>query len=482
LLVAHGSKLAAPTMLQFLGHLHPLVVHLPIGILLLACLFLWQSRKDKYAHLQPAINTILLLGMISAIAACITGYMLSQTGDYDEDAVDLHQWMGISVAVISIITFYCRRKIALQKWQLPLSLLLVIMIFITGHLGGSLTHGSDYLTQPLQNMFESDTAATINRKPVLDVQEAFVYTDIIQPIFQSKCYSCHGRTKQKGKLRLDDSVMMLKGGKDGVVIVPNKSGESELIKRIMLPREDEHHMAPREKPQLTGQEIALLKWWVDNGADFSKKVNQLPQPEKIKPFLVSLQNSNEEKRANTDVPSSPVEKADESAINKLKDLGIIVLPVAQNNNYLSVNFITGKDMHDSVINLLPALKKQLVWLKLSNTRINDSALSVISQCAHLTRLQLDNTNISDSGLHFLQSLDQLQSLNLVGTKVTATGILQLKNLKHLQSLYLYQTSINKADWRTLKQAFPKTLLDSGGYNVPLFTDDTVIVKPPPIKK
>jgi uncharacterized membrane protein len=469
-------------MLQFLGHLHPVVVHLPIGILLLACLFLWQSRKDKYAHLQPAINIILLLGMVSAIAACITGYLLSQTGDYDQDAVDLHQWMGISVAIVSIITFYCRRKISLQKWQLPLTFLLFILIFITGHLGGSLTHGSDYLTQPLQNMFESDTTATIKRKPIVDVQEAFVYNDIAKPIFQSKCYSCHGKAKQKGKLRLDDSVMMMKGGKDGVVIVPNKSGGSELIKRIMLPRENEHHMAPKEKPQLTEQEITLLKWWVDNGADFSKKVKQLPQPEKIKPLLVSLQNNNEERKANADVPSAPVEKADESAINKLKDLGIIVLPVAQNNNYLSVSFITAKDIRDSAVNLLPPLKKQLIWLKLSKTQITDSALSVVSQCTHLTRLLLDNTNISDSGLHYLQSLDQLQSLNLVGTKVTATGILQLKNLKHLQSLYLYQTSVNKADWKALKQGFPKTLLDSGGYNVPLFTDDTVIVKPPPIKK
>src|ERR1700685_4683932 len=101
-------------MLQFLGHLHPLLVHLPIGILLLACLFLWQSRKDKYAHLKPVIILILFLGMISAIFSCISGYLLSRTGDYDENAVLLHQWMGISVATLSMITFYCRRRISLN--------------------------------------------------------------------------------------------------------------------------------------------------------------------------------------------------------------------------------------------------------------------------------------------------------------------------------------------------------------------------------
>jgi uncharacterized membrane protein/mono/diheme cytochrome c family protein len=469
-------------MLQFLGHLHPVLVHLPIGILLLACLFLWQSRKDRYAHLQPAINIILLLGMISAIAACITGYILSQTGDYDEDAVGLHQLMGISVAVVSAITYFFHRKTSLQKWQLPLTFLLFILIFITGHLGGSLTHGSDYLTQPLQDIFTTDTVASIKRKPIANVQEALIYNDIVRPIFQSKCYSCHGKTKQKGKLRLDDSVMMMKGGKDGVVIIPNKSNESELIKRITLPREDEHHMAPKEKPQLTEQEISLVKWWVDNGTSFSKKVKEIPQPEKIKPILLSLQNNNQERKAPSDVPSADVEKADEASIQKLKDKGVVIIPVAQNNNYISANFITGKSIGDSAINLLLSLKKQLVWLKLSNTLINDSALLIISQCTNLTRLQLDNTNITDKGLGYLKDLKQLQLLNLVGTKVTVPGITQLKDLKNLHSLYLYQTNINKSDWNTLKQTFPKVLLDSGGYNVPLFSDDTVIVKPPTTKK
>ena len=470
-------------MLQFFGHLHPVLVHLPIGILLLACLFLWQSRKDKYAHLQPAINIILLIGMISAIASCITGYILFQTGDYDEDAVSLHQWMGIGVAAVSVITFYCRRRIALQKWQLPLSLLLVILIFITGHLGGSITHGSDYLTQPLQNMFESDTIAIIKRKPIPNVQEAFIYSDVIGPIFQSKCYSCHGSAKQKGKLRLDKPEFILKGGKDGAVLVANKPDKSELIKRISLPREDEHHMAPKEKPQLTEQEISLLKWWVDNGADFNKKVKEIQQPEKIKSVLTALQNSSQVRKINTDVPSIPVEKADESAIEKLKDFGIVTLPVAQNNNYLSATLITDSNARDlAAIALLPTVKKQLIWLKLSNAQINDSALSVIAQCTSLTRLQLDHTNVTDKELTNLKELKQLQSLNLVGTKITASGIIQLKELKNLQYLYLYQTNINNTDWNLVKQSFPKTMLDSGKYNIPFSPDDTVISKAPPIKK
>jgi uncharacterized membrane protein len=469
-------------MLQLLGRLHPVLVHLPIGVLLLACLFLWQSRKDKFAHLQPAINFILLLGMISAILSCITGYILSQTGDYDEDAVNLHQWMGISVAVISIVIYYFRRKNSLHKWQLPLAWLLVALIFITGHLGGSLTHGSDYLTKPIENIFSNDSVMTFKRKPISDVQEAFVYSDIIKPIFQEKCYSCHSSIRQKGKLRLDDSVTIMKGGKDGSVIVSGKSNESELIKRIMLPREDEHHMAPKEKPQLTESEISLLRWWIDNDVSFSEKVRQIPQAEKIKSSLLSLQNDNEEKKPNDDVPQKPVEKADENALQKLRDKGIIVEPVAQNNNYLFANFVTASNISDKEISLLLPIKKQLIWLNLNNTKITDSALSVLAQCDDLIKLQLAHTNITDKGIGHLKELKQLHLLNIVGTKITMGGITQLKELKNLQSLYLFQTNIDKNDWAEIKKMFPKTIIDSGGYNVPLLPQDTAIVKPPAARK
>jgi uncharacterized membrane protein/mono/diheme cytochrome c family protein len=468
-------------MLQFLGHLHPVIVHLPIGILLLACLFLWQSRKDKFANLQPAINVTLLLGAISAVAACITGYTLFQTGDYDEQIAGWHQWMGISVAVVSIVTYYFHKKVSLRKWQLPMTFLLFVLIFVTGHLGGSLTHGSDYLTQPLQDLLKGDSVTVFKRKPIANVQEAAVYNDVIQPIFQGKCYSCHGKNKQKGKLRLDDSAMIVKGGKDGAVIVSGKSGVSELIKRIQLPQEDDHHMAPKEKSQLTEQEIVLLKWWVDQGASFSKKVKQIDQPEKIKSALLALQNASVERKPDLDVPQSPTEKADPAVIQKLKDSGVVVVPVSLNDNYLSANFVTA-GVSDKNITSLLLLKNQLIWLKLSNKPVKDSAVSVLAQCTKLTKLELDHTDVTDKGLAFLKELKQLRSLNLVGTKITTAGLMQLRDLKNLQSLFLFQTKIDGGDWAEIRKTFPKTSIDSGGYQVPLLPEDTVIVKPPPIKQ
>jgi hypothetical protein len=412
--------------------------------------------------------------MICAILSALTGYLLSFSGDYDEGLVITHQWFGISVAAVSIAMFYFHSKAASFKIQVSISILLFMLIVITGHLGGSLTHGSDYLTKSWS--LTSDTVA--QRKPIPNVQEAMVYSDVIQPILQTRCYSCHGKNKQKGKLRMDDSLRLMKGGKDGPVIIPGNAEKSEMAKRLSLPREDDDHMPPKEKPQPTEQEIALIHWWIKSGASFDKKVKQLDQPEELKPALLALQNVQEKKIIVPDIPAKPVVKANDEAIKKLKDIGAVVEPVAQNTNYISANFVTVTKPGDKEVQLLLPLKEQLIELKLGGASITDSALLVISQFKNLMRLQLDHTKITDKGLANLKVLENLRYLNLVGTAVTEKGVLQLKDLKNLRSIYLYQTGVKKSEWRDLKKAFPKTLIDSGGYTVPFLPTDTIEVKPP----
>jgi len=459
---------------ELIGHLHPTLVHLPIGILLLASLFQLLALKPKYAALHAATNIALFWGMISAIVSCISGYLLSLSGDYDEALVDTHKWFAITTASLSLIAYLFNRwENEYAKWVI---LLMIPLIIITGHLGGSLTHGSDYLTRGFS---EKDSVTEKEIKPIADVQEANVYADIVQPIFERKCYSCHNKNKKKGKLRLDEPAFILKGGKDGEVIKPGNAEESDMMKRLLLPRNDEDHMPPKEKPQLKDNEIALIHWWIATGATFDKKTKDLEQPEKIKPVLLALQK--EEKKVLPDLPQTPVEQADEKAIQKLKDRGIIVFPVARNSNYLKVNFITVDSITSNDISLLLGIKKQLVWLNLGYKKIHDSLLVPIAQLTNLTRLQLDNTPITDKGLVPFQSLVNLQYLNLVGTKVTAQGMLQLKSLPKLQAIYLYKTFISSSDWPLLKSNFPKVTLDTGGYQVPFLETDTMIVKPP-VKK
>lgn len=463
------------TITEFIGRFHVLLVHLPIGFLLIGLLLQWLSSKEKYNISKPVIEVTILFGMIAAIFSCITGYLLSLNGDYDESLVGWHMWMGISVASISFL-LYVRIKYGQKDVLYKIfSIALLLAIIITGHLGGSLTHGADYLTAALS---DSTDSVVIPKKKIADIQEANVYGDVIQPMFQTKCYSCHGAKKQKNNLRLDDPQWILKGGKHGPVLNVNPE-ESKLLKRLLLPLDDDDHMPPRQKPQFNEQEIALIHWWIGQGADFTKKVKDLKQPELIKPYLLALQSDHaEEKKAIPIIPAEPVEKANEKALQPLKDKGAIIIPVSQNSNYLMANFVSAINITDADIKLLLSVKKQLAWVKLNNAPIDDSALSALGQCTNITLLQLNHTLITDKGLGFLKNLNKLQLISLVGTKVTAKGVIELQSIKGLQSIYLYQTGVNKNDWTALKKAFPKTEIDSGGYVVPLLQTDTEIVKKP----
>jgi len=96
-------------------------------------------------------------------------------------------------------------------------------------------------------------------------------------------------------------------------------------------------------------------------------------------------------------------------------------------------------------------------------------------------LYLERTNITNVGIKQLKDLSHLQYINLVGTKITYKGLEQLKGLKKLQQVYLYQTSVTGNDLAALREIFPKVLIDTGGYMVPMLQTDTMLVKPPKVK-
>src|SRR3954471_8032242 len=85
-----------------IGRLHPALVHLPIGILLIACILQLIAVKRNAIDWTPMIRIVVFAGMLSAIGSAISGFLLSRLDDYDETLVSWHQWMGISLAIVSI--------------------------------------------------------------------------------------------------------------------------------------------------------------------------------------------------------------------------------------------------------------------------------------------------------------------------------------------------------------------------------------------
>ncbi len=175
-------------MIELIGHFHPLLVHLPIGILLIGLLLQWLSGKSGYAGIQPAIKAIFLVGTIAALCSCITGYMLSISDDYDQSMINWHMWFAIGVLLLSAILYTKEVNPNVQVNKTVLSLSLLVMIMITGHLGGSLTHGSDYISKPLARLYSSDSNAVTTIKPLPNVQEAIAYNDVIRPILRYTGY------------------------------------------------------------------------------------------------------------------------------------------------------------------------------------------------------------------------------------------------------------------------------------------------------
>lgn len=472
--------------LLFFGRMHPLIVHLPIGILLMAVLFEIASRFYKIEELQKAISFTLFCGFLSAILACGVGYLLKLGGGYDEELLTEHQNQGIAVAVLSLLAWWLKSsdvkpsQSLLKKAYLPVLGLTTLLLFVAGHHGGALTHGEDFLSQPLMSALGMADEQTIaKRKPIANVEEALVFQDVVQPILNEKCIQCHNAKKQKGDLRLDSQAAIEKGGENGAIILANKPDESKLYEYLTRPEGDDKHMPPKGKPQPTENDITLIHWWIQNGAAFDKKVAQLPKDDKIKPVLIALATGSSGEMSSlqiSDIPAEKIAEADKNAIEALRKFNVLVMPVSNDQNYLMVNCVNASSFSDKEAMQLATLSKQLVWLKMGNTQISDNALKEIGKLETLTRLSLEHTNISDIGLANLKGLKNLQYLNLFGTKVTDKGLEALKALKSLRSVYLYQTQVTPAAAEALKKALPNTQIDIGGYMTQSLPTDTTVYK------
>ena len=92
----------------------------------------------------------------------------------------------------------------------------------------------------------------------------------VRPLFEQHCYECHGTKKQEAGLRLDQRAAALQGGELGHDIVPGNSGESLLVKALEGTAADVSRM-PEEREPLSGEQITLVKRWIDQGANWPEE-------------------------------------------------------------------------------------------------------------------------------------------------------------------------------------------------------------------
>lgn len=267
----------------FLGHFHPLLVHLPIGALILLGFLEVLAGLSRWK--RAAENSVFIIGF-AAVSACLSsalGWMLAQSGDYEANLLNPHRLLGIAVSTTSVATLLLRHCEWLRAYRAGLAVTLILLA-IASHLGGSITHGRDFLTGFSRNglRIKVDAPAkepTPSTGQTSGVQHS-VFTAVIQPILLERCSACHGPQKHRGNLRLDSFEALQRGGRNGVVVKLGQAKESSLVKRILVPLNEEGHMPPDTSPQATPQEIAILSWWVDAGMPIDRTLDDLkPAPE-----------------------------------------------------------------------------------------------------------------------------------------------------------------------------------------------------------
>lgn len=453
-----------PALAFFLGRLHPSVVHFPIGFLALAGIIEIISRRRGFEKLGAAMPVVLGLGAVSAVLTVLAGYLLATSGGYGGATVEWHKRLGIGVAAVSVLTFAswyvrnARPEPAVQRAYTGLLTLTVGMLAIVGHLGGILTHGAGYLTEympePIRYAFALIPGAGEPEQSFVRPDEAVVYRDIIHPILETRCASCHGPDKQKGDLRLDSPEAIQEGGESGPVLVAGRASGSEIIRRIWLPADHEDVMPPKGRQPITVSEAELLRWWIDEGASFDQTLADVEFTPAVRSAVEAVVGPlNEGMPAILAVEVAP---ADPAAIEQVKALGISIAPLSENTAFLQVHATNvASTFGDEQVRALLPLAQQITWLDLSDTQISDSALAVLAGFPNLSELHLHRTDISDAGLKHLSGLAHLEYLNLYGTAVTDAGLEHLKNLEELRSLYLWQTAVTDAGLERLKSTLPR---------------------------
>ncbi|MEQ9377974.1 MAG: DUF1553 domain-containing protein [Imperialibacter sp.] len=267
---------------QLLGRLHPVAVHFPIGLLIVALFLEALTLNGKRDGLREGINWMVYLGAASAVLAAGLGWFLRTFDDYTGELVQLHQNLGIATAVLSIIAAFLLQKTNAGK--LPnffayrsLLVLSVISLTITGHLGASLTHGEDFLSSVLPgNSNPYDDSRGVALLAQLNPLDSLSETELddlnleVRAIFAHNCYQCHSENKQKGELVLENKRGVFQGGKSGKVIVAGHPKDSELYRRISLSSNDDDVM-PKKGKVLKKNEVALIKLWIEKGAHWSDR-------------------------------------------------------------------------------------------------------------------------------------------------------------------------------------------------------------------
>ena len=267
---------------KLFGRFHPMAVHFPVALLLFAAIV--EVLQWKRREISETTTWLVVGGAVSAVAVAAMGW--ANGDEHTDGGLDLvlHRWLGVGTAIsASVLAAVVLRLRTADFGSGPrrnfrIGLFAVALaVGATGHFGGNLTHGPDYVPsafpQWLKNLMPKSDGAlpTPEGTPAVDpaaLTGPVDFTRDIEPIFKKSCYECHNDKEQKGKLRMDSRELLLKGGENGPGFEAGNGDKSAIIQRIRGEGDDPR--MPKKKPPLNADQTAVIKRWIDQGAVWAK--------------------------------------------------------------------------------------------------------------------------------------------------------------------------------------------------------------------
>jgi hypothetical protein len=353
-------------------------------------------------------------------------------------------WGGASLAAVCWVCWILRARTGERGLGLIYGLALaagVGLVAWTGYRGGQLSLGEDHLTEHMPGTMRQALGLPREGPLLVSAGVNTFYGARVEPIFEARCVNCHGPTKHRANLRLDNYRGVMRGGKNGPVVHAGNIQGSDLFRRITLPVGHDDFMPKEGKRPLSPDQVKLIELWIGAGASGTLAADAI-------------------KDAPTTSTSSPAiadvtfEEVDPATVTRLR-AGITSLVSQLQGRYpnilqyesrgsadliLDASLLAAK-FGDSDLAALAPLAEHISIADFSRTGITDHSAPAISAMKRLRILRLMNTRITDATVQELGSLNQLESLNLFGTQVTPAALPTVARLPKLAHCYVGQTGI-----------------------------------------
>ena len=486
-------------LLQMVGRTHPLLVHFPVALLLVAAMSEFGGIWRRTPEVGSMARGLVWFALPATFAAAFAGWTMSEREPLSRamaSTLEWHRWTGVGVLGLTLLCVVLRRKTAAFRCVLFCG---ALGVAVTGHLGGTMSWGEGYLLEPFQSWWLGWRKATVPVRPApaallggaseLDVPEGteplvkdseadsppakMEFVKDIQPILETYCVECHGPRKKKGGLRLEPIASAFpEGDEDFWTMIPGDGAASLLVQRMLLPREDDEAMPPKGDG-VPAEDIQRVMTWINEGAHG-------PGLEQIKRMSPKIADERRLDPLGVVEPSKDEQILIDRAVAALRDRGAVVQAVAQRHYGIEVNLsLLRPAAGDEHLALLRGLEPVLVRLDVSRSAVTDRGFARLSGFPELRDLRLGGTQLGDAIAPVLQRSPKLGRLNLYGTKCSDVIFTTLAKFESLERLHIWGSDISEQSAIDFASKRPKLRI-TGLSPVVREPIPEVIVEPEPV--